>query len=709
LYIALLKNVLDMHKYNIYMICLINITSCGDRSKNPLLMEFQTPHQTPPFNEIHHEHFAPAIDSAIAIARDEVDAIITNPEAPNFRNTIEALDRSGRQLSDVSNIIFNLNAADTDSALQKIVREVSPRLTDFGNDVKLNPKLFKRVKAVYESHDRGVLTPEQATLLEKTYQGFMRNGANLDASGKERYRAISKELVDLSLQFNENLLAETNAYSLHITRKNDLSGLPQGLIDAAVMAAKQKGKEGWVITLDFPMYSPFMKYADNRQLREELYRAYSSRCFKGNEFDNQKIIKRIVELRLEQAKLLGYRNYAQLILEERMAETPEKVNEFLRKLLDASLPFAQEELKEITQFAKSNGFAGKLEKWDWAYYAEKLKAKKFDYNEEELKPYLQLDRVVNGVFLLANKLYGLSFKVNGKIPVYHPDVKAYEVFDENGRFLAVLYMDFFPREGKRGGAWMTSFRPQYRVDGEEVRPIISIVTNFTKPTESDPSLLTFSEFTTLLHEFGHALHGMLSDVNYTTLSGTSVYRDFVELPSQIMENWAVEKEFLDLFAEHYRTGEKIPQELVQKVICSRNYLAGYNSLRQLGFGLLDMAWHTLESPYPGTVHQFEQDNARQTDILPPAAGTNQSVAFAHIFAGGYAAGYYSYKWAEVLDADAFSLFRQNGIFDTKTAKLFRNSILSRGGSEHPMILYKRFRGQEPTIAPLLERNGLKRN
>lgn len=698
-----------MHKYLIPMICLLTFNSCGDRSKNPLLMEFQTPHQTPPFNEIHHEHFAPAIDSAIAIARDEIDAIIANPEEPNFSNTIEALDRSGRQLSDISNIIFNLNAAETDSALQKIVREVSPKLTDFGNDVKLNPELFKRVKAVYKAHDRGALTPEQATLLEKTYKGFVRNGANLDASGKERYRAISKELVDLSLQFNENLLAETNAYSLHITRKNNLSGLPQGLIDAAAMAAKQKGKEGWIITLDFPMYLPFMKYADNRQLREEVYRAYSSRCFKGNEFDNQKIIKRIAELRLEQAKLLGYRTYAQLILEERMAETPEKVNQFLHQLLDASLPFAQEELREVSEFAKANGFAGKLEKWDWAYYAEKLKAKKFDYNEEELKPYLQLDRVVNGIFLLANKLYGLSFKANGKIPVYHPDVMAYEVFDKNGRFLAVLYTDFFPREGKRGGAWMTSFRPQYRIDGDDVRPIVSIVTNFTKPTESDPSLLTFNEFTTLLHEFGHALHGMLSDVNYAALSGTSVYRDFVELPSQIMENWAVEKEFLDLFAEHYRTGDKIPRELVQKVIGSRNYLAGYNSLRQLGFGLLDMAWHTLESPYTGTVQQFEQDNAHQTEILPPAAGTNQSVAFAHIFAGGYAAGYYSYKWAEVLDADAFSLFRQNGIFDTETAKRFYSCILSRGGSEHPMTLFKRFRGQEPTIAPLLERSGLMRN
>ncbi len=683
--------------------------SCQDNTdSNPLLSKFDTPYQTPPFDKIKHEHYKPALDSAISMARHEIDAIVNNPAEPTFENTIEALDRSGKLLADVSNILFNLNEAETDSILQQIVIEASPILTDFSNDINLNPDLFKRVKAVWEKRDSLKLTAEQQMLLDKTYKGFVRNGANLNEAEKEKYRAISRELSELTVKFNQNVLAETNSYKLHITNEADLAGLPQSLIDAAAYTAKQKGLDGWVITLDYPMYGPFMKYADNRELRKQLYMAYGSRCFKGNEYDNQKIALRIANLRLELANLLGYPNYATFVLENRMAETPERVNEFLDQLVEASLPAARDEVKEVEEFARQQGFKGKLERWDWSYYSEKLKNAKYSYNEEELKPYFQLEKVIDGVFLLANKLYGLTFSPNANIPVYHPDVKAYEVYDGSGRFMAVLYLDFFPREGKSGGAWMTSFRSQYRDNGKDVRPLVSIVTNFTKPTDKQPSLLTFYEFSTFLHEFGHALHGMLSDCNYTSLSGTSVYRDFVELPSQIMENFAVEKEYLDLFAVHYQTGEKIPQELVQKIIDSRNFQAGYFSLRQLGFGVLDMAWHTITKPVTEDVDSFEKKVLNPLEVLPPVKGTNMSVTFGHIFEGGYAAGYYGYKWAEVLDADAFEVFKEKGIFNREVAQSFRENILSKGGSEHPMTLYKRFRGQEPTIDALLKRSGLKK-
>ncbi|MEW5844912.1 MAG: M3 family metallopeptidase [Bacteroidota bacterium] len=683
--------------------------SCQDNTdSNPLLSKFDTPYQTPPFDKIKHEHYKPALDSAISMARHEIDAIVNNPAEPTFENTIEALDRSGKLLADVSNILFNLNEAETDSILQQIVIEASPILTDFSNDINLNPDLFKRVKAVWEKRDSLKLTAEQQMLLDKTYKGFVRNGANLNEAEKEKYRAISRELSELTVKFNQNVLAETNSYKLHITNEADLAGLPQSLIDAAAYTAKQKGLDGWVITLDYPMYGPFMKYADNRELRKQLYMAYGSRCFKGNEYDNQKIALRIANLRLELANLLGYPNYATFVLENRMAETPERVNEFLDQLVEASLPAARDEVKEVEEFARQQGFKGKLERWDWSYYSEKLKNAKYSYNEEELKPYFQLEKVIDGVFLLANKLYGLTFSPNANIPVYHPDVKAYEVYDGSGRFMAVLYLDFFPREGKSGGAWMTSFRSQYRDNGKDVRPLVSIVTNFTKPTDKQPSLLTFYEFSTFLHEFGHALHGMLSDCNYTSLSGTSVYRDFVELPSQIMENFAVEKEYLDLFAIHYQTGEKIPQELVQKIIDSRNFQAGYFSLRQLGFGVLDMAWHTITKPVTEDVDSFEKKVLNPLEVLPPVKGTNMSVTFGHIFEGGYAAGYYGYKWAEVLDADAFEVFKEKGIFNREVAQSFRENILSKGGSEHPMTLYKRFRGQEPTIDALLKRSGLKK-
>lgn len=690
------------------MIVLLAV-SCKEKvDSNPLLSKFDTPFQTPPFNEIKHEHYMPALDSAISMARHEIDAIVNNRQEPTFENTIEALDQSGKLLADVSNILFNLNEAETDSVLQQIVVEASPKLTDFSNDINLNPELFKRVKAVWEKRDSLKLNPEQMMLLDKTYKGFVRNGANLSDSDKEKYRAISRELSELTVRFNQNVLAETNGYKLHITNQADLGGLPQSLIDAAAYTAKQQGLDGWVITLDYPMYGPFMKYADNRELRKQLYMAYGSRCFKGNEYDNQQLVTRIVNLRLEMANLLGYPNYATFVLENRMAETPERVNEFIAELVDASLPAARIEVKEVEEFALQQGFKGNLERWDWSYYSEKLKNAKYSYNEEELKPYFQLEKVIEGVFLLANKLYGLTFLPNSNIPVYHPDVKAYEVYDGSGRFMAVLYLDFFPREGKSGGAWMTSFRSQYREKGKDVRPLVSIVANFTKPTDKQPSLLTFYEFTTFLHEFGHALHGMLSDCTYSSLSGTAVYRDFVELPSQIMENFAVEKEYLDQFAVHYQTGEKIPQELVQKIIASRNFQAGYFSVRQLGFGILDMAWHTITKPVNDDVDAFEKKVLDSIEVLPPVKGTNMSVAFGHIFEGGYAAGYYGYKWAEVLDADAFELFKQKGIFNREVAQSFRENILSKGGSEHPMELYKRFRGQEPSTDALLKRSGLKK-
>lgn len=696
-------------KLTIGMVIAVAAVSCSstDQTENPLLSEFNTPFQTPPFNKIKHEHYLPALDSAIAEARAEIEAIVSNSGEATFENTIEALDRSGKRLDMITNILFNLNSANTDSVLQGIIREASPKLTEFSNDINLNPDLFKRVKHVWDSRSKLALNTEQTTLLEKTYKGFVRNGANLSDTDKERYREISKELAELSLRFEENLLAETNAFTLHITDENDLAGLPQSLKDAAAYTAKQKGMDGWVITLDYPMFGPFMKYADNRDLRKKLYMAYASRCFKGDERDNRKIVKRIADLRLEVAKLFGYPTYAAYVLENRMAETPQRVNRFLDDLTKASLPAAKREVDEVRAYAKELGFEEVLQPWDFSYYAEKLKAKKYSYNEEELKPYFKLDKVIDGVFLLANKLYGLKFMPNQEIPVYHPDVKTYEVYDATGKLMAILYLDFFPREGKSGGAWMTSYRSQYKIDNKDIRPFVSIVTNFTKPTEEHPSLLTFYEVNTFLHEFGHALHGMLSECTYASLSGTSVYRDFVELPSQIMENFAIEKDYLDLFASHYQTGEKIPRELVRKIIDSRNYLAGYSSVRQLTYGTLDMAWHTITAPVATTVEQFERNAVKKFQVLPHADGTNFSVAFGHIFNGGYAAGYYGYKWAEALDADAFEVFKENGIFNKEIAAKFRENILSKGGSEHPMTLYKRFRGQEPTIDALLKRSGLK--
>ena len=687
------------------------IFACSKKTEmkgNPLLSEYKTPFNTIPFDKIRHEHYIPAFDTAFSRARIEIDSIIKNPEAPTFDNTIVALEFSGKLLNDVSNILFNLNEAETDSALQAITREMSPRISEFSNDITLNEALFKKVKTVYEITDTSKITAEQHMLLDKTYKMFIRNGANLNEKDKEEYRAITKELSELTVKFGENVLAETNNYTLTITDSANLSGLPKDVIIAAAEEAKKRGKEGWIFTLQYPSIMPFQKYADNRELRKEITIAYNSRGLHNNANDNQETIKRITGLRLRMANLLGYPTYAAFVLSERMAETTDRVNKFLKELLDASMPVAKEEVAEVTEYAKGLGANFDLQAWDWSYYSEKLKKQKFDIDDEATRPYFKLENVYNGVFQLATKLYGLTFKENKDIPVYHPDVVAYEVYDETGKFLAILYMDFFPREGKRQGAWMTEFKSQYKEHGIDNRPQISLVFNFTKPTSEKPSLLTYYDVRTILHEFGHSLHGMLSNVTYSSLSGTSVYRDFVELPSQIMENWADEKQWLDLVAIHYSTGEKMPAEMLQKIIDSKNFNEGYFSVRQLNFGFDDMAWHTITEPYNGNIIDFEKKATVAARLLPMVDGTAMSASFNHIFSGGYAAGYYGYKWAEVLDADAFSLFKQNGIFDRATAKSFRDNILSKGGTEKPMVLYIRFRGHEPSIEPLLIRSGLKK-
>lgn len=682
-------------------------TKGKDKVANPLLATWNTPFQTPPFEQFKPEHYVPAFKEIIATAKKQVDDIVASKAAPTFENTIVALEHSGEDLERVANVFFNLNSAETNEQLQAVAREVAPLLSDFSNDINLNPALFAKVKAVYDRRSSLKLDDEQQMLLEKTYKGFVRSGANLDEKGKERFRQISKELSDLSLQFDENLLAETNGFVLHIPSEADLAGIPEGVREMAKGIAQSKNLDGWAFDLSMPSYMAFMKYADNRELREKLFRAYGSRGFQDNKYNNQEIVAKTVNLRLEMVKLLGYNTYADYVLEERMAQSADKVNGLLNQLLKASQPAGKKEVDEVTAFAKESGASFELQRWDWSYYSEKLKDKKYSVNDELVKPYFQLEKVRDGVLSLAGKLYGISFKKNASIPVYNKDVEAYEVYDKDGKFLSVLYMDYYPRAGKNGGAWMTNYRSQYNDGKKDVRPVVSLVFNFNKPTESRPSLLTFGELETFLHEFGHGLHGMFANGKYASLSGTSVYRDFVELPSQIMENWAVEKEFLDMFAEHYQTGEKIPQDLINKIKQSANFQAGYASLRQLSFGLLDMAWHSQAAPFTGNMIDFERNATAATDVLPAVDGTAISPAFAHIFAGGYAAGYYGYKWAEVLDADAYSLFKKNGIFDTKTAQSFRDNVLSKGGTLHPMKLYVKFRGQEPTVDALLERSGLK--
>ncbi len=675
------------------------------QSDNPLLKPFDGLHGTPPFSSIRIEDYAPAFEAAIADARLEVKAIAENPEAPTFANTIEALEFSGQKLSDISSIFFNLNESNTNDTMQQLSLELSPKLTEFHNDVSLNPDLFQRVRSVYEGRDTLQLTQEQAQLLDKTYKSFARNGAALSDSNKETYRQLTSELAQLTLQFGQNVLAATNAYTLHLTDSSQLEGLPAYAIEGAAAEARERNLEGWVITLQAPSMIPFMTYSPNRELKEQLWRAYNSRC-NGGEFDNTAHIKRITEIRLQLANLLGYATYADYVLEERMAENTATVNEFMTQLQGKSIVAARADVKAVSDYAHSQGANYELMPWDFGYWSEKLKEQRFQLSEEMTKPYFKLENVQRGVFMLAEKLYGLTFTENPNIEVYHPDVKAFEVKDSSGRFMAVLYMDYFPRASKRGGAWMTDFRSQSIRNGEETRPLVSVVTNFTKPTDSLPSLLTFDEVTTLLHEFGHALHGMLAEGSYPSLTGTSVYWDFVELPSQLMENWATEKEFLDLWAVHYQDGTPIPAELVNKIKDSKNYLAAYSHARQLSFGLDDMAWHSITAPVDEDVVTFERRAMQPVQVLPVVDGQCVSTSFSHIFAGGYAAGYYSYKWAEVLEADAFSLFREKGIFNREVANSFRQNILSKGGSEHPMTLYVRFRGHKPDVQALFDKMGI---
>tara|TARA_R110002051_G_scaffold128203_1_gene201789 strand:+ start:177 stop:2195 length:2019 start_codon:yes stop_codon:yes gene_type:complete len=669
---------------------------------NPLLKPFDTA----PFSKIKTEHFKPAFLESMAQARQEIDSIANASSVPTFENTIAALDFAGQQLDRVSSVFFNLNSAETNPEIQKIAQEVSPLLSEFSNDIMLNESLFKRVKLVFEQKDDLDLTKEEYTLLDKKYKSFSRNGANLPEDKKSRLREIDAELSKLKLQFGENVLAETNKYEMHLTNEADLDGLPEGEKEAAEQLAKSKDKDGWLITLDYPSYIPFMKYAKNRALRKELSIAFGSKGFHNDELDNQEHIKKIAKLRYERANLLGYKTHAHFVLEERMAKTPEKVHEFLNELLEKAKPAAEREFNELEAFAKELDQIDRLEKWDSAYYSEKLKQKLFNLDDEKLKPYFKLENVIAGVFKVSEKLYGLQFEEVFDIDKYHSDVKTYYVYDEQKNLVSLFYADFHPRPGKRGGAWMTSFKSQYVQNGINVRPHISNVCNFTKPTASKPSLLTFNEVTTLFHEFGHGLHGMLANTIYPGLSGTSVYWDFVELPSQILENWCYEKEALELFATHYDTGEMIPMEMVEKIKESSTFQEGMATLRQLSFGLLDMSWHGADPTHITDVKAQEKEAFKDTDLYPDMPETCMSTSFAHIFQGGYSSGYYSYKWAEVLDADAFAYFKEKGIFNKEVATKFKDNVLSKGGTEDPMDLYKRFRGEEPKIEPLLERAGL---
>jgi len=683
------------------------IVAASALAGNPLLETYKTPHQTIPFNELKNEYYFPAFQEAMKQHSAEIDAIVANKQTPTFENTIVALEKSGSLLTKVGSPFYNMLGSETNDELQAIAEKISPLVTEHSNSIKLNDKLFARVKAVYSQKEKLKLTAEQQMLLKNTYEGFANNGANLSEADKAIYRELSKSLNLLTLQYGQNVLKETNNYSLLIADKALLGGLSTDFVEMLASNAKKAGKTGWLLNLKATCYVPFMKYADNRDLRRELYIAYNTKCMLGGEFDNRENVRKIANTRLKIANLLGYKSYADYELIDRMAENKTKVYDLLDKLLAAYKPAAEKEYAAVQEYANKKGAYFKVQPWDWSYYSEKLKDEKFAINDEMLKPYFELENVKKGVFGLATRLYGIKFVKNTKIPVYNPEVNTYDVTDEKGKFLAVLYTDFHPRDGKRAGAWMNDFKAQCMEGKTDSRPHITIVMNFTRPTSTKPALLTYDEVTTFLHEFGHSLHGMLTKCTYESLSGTAVYRDFVELPSQIMENWGSQKEFLDGFAVHYKTGEKIPAELIQKIKDSENYNVANFCLRQLSFGYLDMAWHTIEKPFDGDVISYEKKAMASTQVLPALTETSMSPTFSHIFSGGYAAGYYSYKWAEVLDADAFSVFEKNGIFDKKTADSFRKNILERGGTEHPMVLYKRFRGQEPTIDALLKRNGVK--
>ncbi|MBR5483096.1 MAG: M3 family metallopeptidase [Alistipes sp.] len=676
-------------------------------TSNPLLAEWDTPYATPPFDKIKITDYEPAFETAIAVSRAEIDAIVNNPAKPTFKNTIVAMERQGALLDRIAGIFYNLREADTSDEMDAIALRIQPKMTELSNDIALNPQLFERVKAVYEGSRRG-LSDVDIKLLEDTYKSFSRSGAALSDEDKETYRKYTAELSEATLLFGQNSLSATNDFAINITSASKVAELPDFVKESLAADAKARGEKGWTVTLKAPSYVPFMTYSSQRDIKEQLYRAYNTRAL-GGKFDNSEIIRNITSLRLKIANLLGYETYADYVLEERMAETAPAVNSFLAELRDATVEYAKKDYSVINEYAASKGHKGDVMPWDWAYYTEKYKSEKYSLDDEQVKPYLKLDNVINGVFMLAEKLYGLKFVPNKDIAVYHPDVIAYEVYDAaegKNELLSILYLDFFPRESKRSGAWMTEFRGTKVIDGVETRPLVSLVMNFTKPTETTPSLLTFDEFTTFLHEFGHALHGMLAKGEYESMNGTNVYRDFVELPSQILENWAVEKEYLDMWAVHYKTGEPIPAELVKKIVDAKNYLAAYGNVRQLSFGISDMAWHTLKQPYAGEVEPFEKEAMSSVQVTPWVDGTAMSPSFTHIFSGGYAAGYYGYKWAEVLAADAFSLFKEKGIFDAATAKSFRH-LLEQGGQRHAMDIYVEFRGHKPETKALVESMGLK--
>lgn len=672
---------------------------------NILVSDFDTLHNTPPFSKIDESLYLPAFYNALELARAEIKLIEDDKSEATFSNTIEALEKSGAKLEQVGEIFFNLNHAQTSDKMQAIAEEISPVLTEFSNDINMNEALFFKVQYVYDRKKELNLNKEENKLLENSYKGFVKSGALLSEDKKSEMRSISTKLSKLGLKFSNNVLAATNNFFLHIKEESKLSGLPDGLIEAAVADAKQKNLEGWVFTLQFPSYVPFMTYADDRSLRKQMFEAYSTRCISG-EYSNIDIIAEIVVLRNEKAKLFNYDSYASYALENRMAKKAITVDSFLSELLEASMPKAKQEYVQLQEFASGLGADSILQKWDWGYYAEKLKTKLFDVNDEITRPYFELEKITKGIFDLATDLYGLSFVKNDKIDVYHKDVTAYDVYEENGDFLSVFYTDFFPRQTKQGGAWMTSFREQYISNGKDNRPLVSIVCNFTKPTLSTPSLLSFNEVTTFLHEFGHALHGMLSKCTYASISGTNVFRDFVELPSQFMENYAFEKQWLDKVAVHYKTGEAMPSEIIDNIIASGNFHEAYSFVRQLSFGILDMKWHSTNKTNID-VMAFEKKAMESTDLFPDVEGICASTSFSHIFAGGYAAGYYGYKWAEVLDADAFAAFKEKGVFNKEIARKFRQEILEKGGSEDADVLYRNFRGHDAGIDALLLRSGLK--
>jgi len=687
----------------------VNMTSCMDKkNENPFFSEYTTPHQTAPFDKIRIEHYEPAVLEGIKQHQAEVDAIVNNPEAPTFENTVVALEYAGDMLNRVLSVFFNLNSAETSDEMQALAQKLSPILTEHSNNVSLNEALFARIKTVYETTDKSALTTEQQRLLQSTYDGFARSGANLNDEDKAKYRELTTELSQATLAFGQNTLKATNSFALNVTDSARLKGMPESLLEAAAQTAKEKGQEGWTFTLHAPSYSPLMMYCEDRDLRRQMYMAYNTQCVQDNENNNEELVKKIVNLRLAIAQLLGYESHADYVLENRMAENADNVNQLLDQLLEAYLPAAKEDVKAVQEIAaRTEGKNFELMPWDWSFYSEKLRSEKYSLNDEMVRPYFKLENVINGVFGLATRLYGITFEENKEIPVFHPDVKAYDVLDKDGSYLAVIYTDFFPRAGKRSGAWMTSYQEQFVKDGVDNRPHVSITMNFTKPTASKPALLTQDEVETFLHEFGHALHGIFAATTYPSMGGTNVYRDFVELPSQLMENFLPKKEFLSTFAYHYETGELIPDELIERIVRAQNYNAAYACIRQLSLGILDMAWYSRTTPFEGDVLAYEQKAWESTQLLPTVEGTNMTTHFGHIMSGGYSAGYYSYKWSEMLDADAFSLFEEKGLYSEEVATSFRKNILEKGGSEHPKELYRRFRGQDATIDALMKRDGIK--